>query len=319
MTNRTGTVLFTGKGGAGKTTAAAAFALRMASKGQPTRLASLDPAHNLGDVLQADLVSEPREIAPNLLVSEVDLGEALASRMEKTRALMERRYRYLTVAAMEPLIGLLGQAPGAEEQAAVDVLLDLREEASRAGEILVLDMPPSGQTLRMLLMPELVTHWCDALLKLRARILHRRGTLSHILKEESPFRDADETACPENPDRDPVTGLLKAQLARHQALAEDLKDQGRADIVLVTLPARISLMETRRLIKNLAGHGIAVRSLVLNRATETTPAPLDPDPGLRPEVTLPDLPTEPRGPEALAELGRLLEALTALGVARAGG
>ncbi|HUU03009.1 MAG TPA: ArsA family ATPase [Myxococcota bacterium] len=304
-----GMYLFTGKGGAGKTTCAAAFALQLASRGQKTRLASLDPAHNLGDVLRVKLGPDPLEVAPNLAALEADLAAALSAKTEKTRALIQQRYRYLTVAALDPLVDLLGQSPGAEEQVATDVLSDLRHQAAAVGEVLVVDLPPSGQSLRMLALPDLTTRWCNSLLKLRAKILERRGTLNRILKEDSPAKLPEGEACPEDPKHDPVTASLERQLARNQALAKDLGDPTRAAVVVVTLPAAICLTETRRLIDGLAERGIPVSALVLNRAEQTSPIELDPDPGIKPAAVLPDLPDEPRGADALMKLGRSLEGL----------
>jgi arsenite/tail-anchored protein-transporting ATPase len=303
-----GMYLFTGKGGAGKTTCAAAFALLLASRGQKTRLASLDPAHNLGDVLRASLGPEALEIAPNLTALEADLAAELQAKTEKTRALLKQRYRYLTVAALDPLVDLFGQSPGAEEQAATEVLADLRNQAAAAGEVLVVDLPPSGQAMRMLALPDLTTRWCGSLLKLRAKILERRGTLNRILKEDSPAKDPDGEACPEDPKHDPVTASLERQFTRNQALAEDIGDPARAMVVAVTLPAAICLTETRRLIDGLAERGIPVSALVLNRA-QASAVKLEPDPGIKPEAVLPDLPTEPRGVDALMKLGRALEGL----------
>jgi arsenite-transporting ATPase len=304
-----GLYLFTGKGGAGKTTCAAALALALASRGHRTRLASLDPAHNLGDVLEAELGGAPREVAPNLTALEVALDVVLEARMAKTRALIERRYRYLTVTAMDPLVGLLGQAPGAEEQAALEALLDLREDTAKTGEHLVVDLPPSGQALRMLHLPRLVWRWCEALLELRRKILARRGPLKDILGEESASRVPEEETCPEDPKSDPVTQALDHELTRHKSLSEDLSPTGPAAINVVTLPARISLIESRRLIKGLAEQGTPAGSLVLNRAAPDFKGTLTPDPTLGPAAVLPDLPDEPRGIESLTELGRRLAPL----------
>lgn len=304
-----GIYLFTGKGGAGKTTCACALALLLARRGQKTRLASLDPAHNLGDVLLQKLGPAGREVEPNLTALETDLAKELDAKTEKTRAHLQRRYRYLTVAALDPLVDLLGQSPGAEEQLAAEVLADLHEQAAAAGEVLVVDLPPSGQALRMLALPGLSARWCESLLALRKRILDRRGTLKRILKEDSPARDPDGEACPEDPKRDPVTAALESQLARNRALAGDIGDPNRARLMVVTLPAAICLTETHRLIDGLAERGIPVSALVLNRTGPQSPAKLEPDPGLEPAAVLPDLGREPRGPEALLKLGTNLEGL----------
>ncbi|HHI68063.1 MAG TPA: ArsA family ATPase, partial [Planctomycetes bacterium] len=77
-----GMYLFTGKGGAGKTTCAAAFSLALAGRGRKVLLVSLDPAHNLGDVLDLPLGPEPKEALPGLRAMEADLEKVVE---EKTR------------------------------------------------------------------------------------------------------------------------------------------------------------------------------------------------------------------------------------------
>ena len=301
--------LFTGKGGAGKTTCACAFALAVASEGRKVYLASLDGAHNLGDVLDLSLSDDPRPVTENLRAREVDLETHIQAKIRRTRALIEERYRYLTVAAMDPLVRLLGEAPGTEEQAAAEVLGGLLREASEREETLVVDLPPSGQALRLLALPALMVRWCDALLRLRRRILERRGTLGHILDRDSPARDTEGGALPEDPARDPVFQSLDAARTLYEGPARALADRARARIVAVTISERTALLETRRLREGLGRRGIPVSHLVLNRAAPDAPPRLEPDPGLVPSAILPDLPEEPRGLFSLTRLAQGMKRL----------
>lgn len=295
--------LFTGKGGAGKTTCACAFALLQAAEGKKVHLVSLDAAHNLGDVLDRSLGDDPRPVKEHLRAREVDLQARIEGKVREARALIEKRYRYLTVAALDPLVHLLGEAPGAEEQAAAEALGVVYREAAGAGECLVVDLPPTGQALRLLALPALTDQWCEALLRLRSRILERRGTLERILREDSPARDGEGNPLPEDPARDPAHRALEEVRALHGTLARSLADPESARIVAVAIPERTAFLETRRLKEGLARRGIPLAHLVLNRAPPGGPARLDPDPGLPPSVTLPDLAEEPRGLDLLARLG----------------
>ena len=311
-----GLYLFTGKGGAGKTTCAAAFALDLARGGRRVRLASLDPAHNLGDVLDVPLGATPRSVADGLSAVEVDLAARARARIRQTRELLRRRYRYLSVASLDSLVDLLGDAPGTEEQAGAEALRELATAADAAGEILVVDLPPSGQAWRLLALPGRTARWCESLLGLRRRLLERRGTLHHVLGDATPARDADGAPLPGDPERDPVTATLRRLREHHAGLAATLADPDGARIVAVTLPERLSLLETRRLADHLAGAGLRIAALVLNRAGTATgeagaPARsvLDPDPGLPPVAVLPALPEGPRGTEALARWGKRLRGL----------
>ena len=297
-----GLYLFTGKGGAGKTTCAAAFALGLARAGRPVLLASLDPAHNLGDVLDAPLGPEPRPVADDLAALEVDLAARSRAAIARTRDLLQRRYRYLSVASLDALLDLLGEAPGAEEQAGAAALQELAQRAADDGRTLVADLPPSGQAWRLLALPGQTARWCAALLDLRRRLLQRRGTLRHVLGDDTPARDPDGAPLPDDPARDPVTASLEAMRARHAALAAALADPARSRVVAVTLAERLSLLETRRLADHLRDAGLAIAALVVNRAPAPLP-PLEPDPGLPPAAVLPELPEGPHGPARLAAWG----------------
>ncbi|MBV6654960.1 MAG: AAA family ATPase [Mameliella sp.] len=73
-------ILFTGKGGVGKTTIAAATAIRAARSGTKTLILSTDPAHSLSDALDSPLSPEPQEVATNLFAQEVDVYYSCESR-----------------------------------------------------------------------------------------------------------------------------------------------------------------------------------------------------------------------------------------------
>ncbi|NOZ02818.1 MAG: ArsA family ATPase [Deltaproteobacteria bacterium] len=303
-------VLFTGKGGAGKTTCAAAFALAWARRGRPAMLASLDPAHNLGDVLGLELGPEAREVLPGLRAMEADLDAEERGHVNRAKELVRRRYRYLTVASMEPIIELLGDAPGQPEQAAVEVMMKLADGTDQTDETLVVDLPPSGQAWRILAFPTLMERWCKSLEKLRGRILDRRKTLNHLLGDDSPARAPNHgKTTPEKltsvRDADPVTGTLRSFIRRHGALARTLKDPEKAWIVGVALPDTLAIRETRRLKDRLGANGMRLTALLLNRAGPGSKMPND----LRPDVIFPDLGHGPRGPAELADWDELMGVL----------
>ena len=80
-------ILFTGKGGVGKTTIAAATALKAAQKGIKTLILSTDPAHSLSDALNLPLGPEPTEVAPNLFAQELDVYYSMKKHWENIREL----------------------------------------------------------------------------------------------------------------------------------------------------------------------------------------------------------------------------------------
>lgn len=303
-------ILLTGKGGCGKTTCAAALGCALARAGREITLLSLDPAHNLGDVLDHPLTSRPTDVAPRLQALEADLQAWNRARLDRAARSLRLQYRYLTVASLDPLLGLLGRAPGVEESAAAEILA---EEAARARldrRLLIVDLPPSGQAWRLLALPELTADWCASLEALRRRILDRRQTLRHVLGDDTPARAPDGGPLPERVEEDPVLPRIQALRGRHRSLAEILADPGAALILAVALPEHLALLETRRLADRLTEHHLPLSGLIVNRVADPENqaewAPVTaafPD---LPCIVLPDLDPAPQGTAALLPLGRRL-------------
>ena len=298
-------LLFTGKGGTGKTTCAAAVALALAEQGRPAHLLSLDPAHNAGDVLGCALGDDLAPMGPNLWAREADLEAHTARRVARAAAAIAARYRYLSVASLDPLLSLLGDAPGAEEAAGAEILAAEVAEARRVGVTLVVDLPPSGQAWRLLSLPVHLSRWSRALEGLRLRILDRRRQLRHVLGDDTPARAPDGGAVPERPEEDPVLARVRGVGQGQARLAAQLAAAPQSRIFGVLLPDRLSRLETRRLSDRLHRSGLGLAGLIYNRLPGSASVPTDPLPAL-PRLGLPDLGEGPRGPEALRGLGARL-------------
>jgi arsenite-transporting ATPase len=239
-------LLFTGKGGVGKTTSAAATAVLAARRGLRTLVLSTDPAHSLADALGVPLGPEPTEIAPGLLGQQVDT---------------QRRFEESWGTVREYLKQLLGRGgvgdivaeqltvlPGAEE---VLALLEVRARAS-AGDVdlLVVDCAPTAETLRLLALPGALGWYFD-----RAFPAHRR--LAQVAR---PFVGRSGVL-----PTDDVFGAvhrLSTELAEVHAL---LTDPSRASVRLVLTPESVVVAESRRTFTSLALYGFTVDAVVANR------------------------------------------------------
>jgi arsenite-transporting ATPase len=148
-------ILFTGKGGVGKTTLAAATALRAAQSGTKTLILSTDPAHSLSDALNQELSPEPQEIAPNLFAQEVDVYYSMKKHWENVRQLMLATFRFQGVENV--VAEELSALPGMEEASAFLWL----EEYHREGlyDLIVIDSAPTGETLSLLSLPQVTQSW----------------------------------------------------------------------------------------------------------------------------------------------------------------
>ena len=246
-------LFFGGKGGVGKTTMAAVAALDMASRGRRTLLVSTDPAHSTGDVLQAKLGGRPRRVAEGCWAMEVDPEreadryiEAVKSRVESAAPprLLGEVYRQIDIARV---------SPGAVESALFDRFTQILEDEGEAYDRIVFDTAPTGQTLRLLSLPELMTTWIGGLIKRRRKV----GALSRMWKNVAGSEAADL-------DNDPLLRALEERRDRFQEARRVLTDPRRTAFVFVVIPERLPIWETEKAVEALSKHDVPVGAIVVN-------------------------------------------------------
>ncbi len=241
-------LLFTGKGGVGKTTAAAASAVRAARAGVKTLVLSTDPAHSLADALGVSLGPVPTEIETGLAGMQVD-----------PQAGFEHSWRDVQVYLRDLLLGSgvdpieaeeLTVLPGAGELLA---LLAVREQAeSGPWELVVVDCAASAETLRLLALPD-AFDWYLRRLWPAERLVAR--TLRPMIHRASPAASAGQTVFE-------AAMRLRDQLAGVRAL---LRDPERSSIRLVLTPESVVVAEARRTLTTLSLFGYRVDAVVANR------------------------------------------------------
>lgn len=148
-------ILFTGKGGVGKTTSAAATALKAAQQGIKTLIISTDPAHSLSDALNIPLSPEPVEILPNLFAQEFDVYYSMEKYWNNMRHLMQTIFRWKGVKNV--VAEELSVLPGMEEASAFLWLEKYYTEGKY--ELIVIDSAPTGETLTLLSLPQVAKSW----------------------------------------------------------------------------------------------------------------------------------------------------------------
>lgn len=247
-------LFFGGKGGVGKTTMAAVAALDMAARGRRTLLVSTDPAHSTGDVLQAELGDRPRRVAEGCWAMEVDPEreadryiEAVKSRVESAAPprLLGEVYRQIDIARV---------SPGAAESALFDRFTQILEDEGDAYDRIVFDTAPTGQTLRLLSLPELMTTWIGGLIKRRRKV----GALSQMWKNVAGSEAADL-------DNDPLLRALEERRDRFQEARRILTDPRRTAFVFVLIPERLPIWETEKAVEALSKHDVPVGAIVVNQ------------------------------------------------------
>lgn len=238
-------LLFTGKGGVGKTTTAAATAVLAASRGLKTLVLSTDPAHSLADALDLPLTGVPSEVAPGLFGMQVDAQRAFERSWREVQDYLRGVLERAGVDALQA--DELTVLPGAEE---VLALLELRRQAASGNyDLVVVDCAPTGETLRLLALPAALGWYVEKVFP-----AHRR-----VMKAVRPLLGRVATL--------PEDGVFEAVARLHADLAEvhDLLTAPASSVRLVLTPEAVVVAEARRTLTSLALYGYRVDGLVANR------------------------------------------------------
>ncbi len=249
-------VFFGGKGGVGKTTMAAAFALLSSESGVRTLLVSTDPAHSTGDILGVPLGADVAEVMPGLAAVEID-PEAEAERYiadvkERVRQVASPRI----LDEVEREIDLARSSPGAEEAALLDRFADLMRSAGAEFDRIVFDTAPTGHTVRLLSLPELMGRWIDGLVSRRRKV----RSLGRMWRNVAGAAAGDAGG-----DDDPVLDALELRQKRFRAAREIVTDPKRTAFAFVITPERLPILETRKAAAALDRSRIPVAAVIVNR------------------------------------------------------
>ncbi len=262
---------FLGKGGVGKTTLSAGFALALAASGKRVLVASLDPAHNLGDVLGSPLGDRPVRVQDNLDALEVDLASWVEKYLEESRRELKATYAYTMSLNLDSFYNIMKYSPGTEEYAVLWAIEHIHCELAPGYDVVVYDTPPTALSLRFLAMPAISELWVAELVKLRARILEKRTTITR-LNPTSPVA----SSCVDRDD-DKVYGKLGAIRKRLQVL--NMLFTRRSFISVVVNPDQLSVSEAKRIKEELDRIDIPLDAVCLNKSGMST-APWTQDPAL---------------------------------------
>lgn len=241
-------VLYTGKGGVGKTSVAAATARRVAAEGRRVLVVSTDPAHSLADVLGAPIGAEPTPLAPGLEALQLD-----------DRAELTRHWSAVRDWASRTLVGRgvdrisaeeLSVPPGLEELLSLLRLVELRE--SGGYDVIVVDCAPTAETLRLLSFPDLAHWWLNRIVPRQDDLL---GTVRPLARALLDISLPDRTVL------DEVARMMESLLSMRELFV----DREHVSMRLVTTADRVVVEESRRTYTALGLHGVATDAVIVNR------------------------------------------------------
>jgi len=240
-------IMFSGKGGVGKTTSAAAAAIHYAGLNKKTLLFSTDPAHSLSDSLEqwiGDSVQKIRGI-DNLYAIEINPDKML---QEVKREFREEIVRLLTTTTYldeEDVSNFFSLTiPGLDEVMGLKQIIDFIEKDDY--ELYVWDTAPTGHTLRLLALPDMLNDWVRVLARMRWKY---KEMLVRLMKKESGNGSDDFLL------------TLKKTVNR---VGRFLQEPGKNRFVAVTIPEAMAVNESRRMLGLLKEYSIPVRHILVN-------------------------------------------------------
>jgi arsenite-transporting ATPase len=242
-------LFFSGKGGVGKTSVAAATALWLSRK-KKVLIISTDPAHSLSDSFDRKIGGEVRKLEKNLYAVEIDpelsmkeYKEMLSPQLEKVSALKGL--------GLEDSLDVAGMTPGIDEIASFDRFLVYMN--SDEYEVVVFDTAPTGHTLRLLSLPDVLDSWIGKIIKIRMRFSGIAGAVKRLIGGG----DEDE--------KDTTLERLEDMKQRIKRAKEILTDPERTSYNIVMIPEAMSIYESERSVCFLKDVCIPVDRIIVNQ------------------------------------------------------
>lgn len=268
------TIFVGGKGGVGKTTTSSALAVKLASNTDlKVLVVSTDPAHSLGDALDEDLRKGRGK--PMLMTDPITGGRLYACEVDASAALEDFRKNLeafdvgkladaLGVSAdlldgfgLAEFSGLLNNPPpGLDELVALSNVLDA-DSVAAGFDVVVVDTAPTGHTLRLLALPQFLDGFLGKLIKLRMKLSGLASTLQSLFGNAQAEQRAQAI--------DNAVDKLEEFRAKMNRLRSRLQDSSTTSFVVVTIPTKLGISESKRLMAELKSQGISVTDVVVNQ------------------------------------------------------
>lgn len=246
-------ILVMGKGGVGKTTVSIVLSLILSSLDN-TLIYSLDPAKHLIKYLGIYNAMEYCKISKTLTAYQLDISKAISTVVDHYTSLIRDLIPSLSVLNLEDVLNVIKYSPGVEEEVFMEELKKLYN--LKEYRYIVIDTPPTGITLRTLIMPKMYKVWLDKLIEVRERILSLRYTIARTLGREFKVKD-------------PVLEKLYELRVEYSSLWDGLRGK-KTSYVLVSNPEVMPLLEVVDIIKFLEKElNIKPKLLVMNRFVDT--------------------------------------------------
>ena len=245
---------FIGKGGVGKSSCSAVFALQQSRNGKKVIINSIDPAHNLSDILEKKLSNNVSSVTSYLFAQETDIDIWVKRYLKDIEKEMKSTYKYETSFNLDKYFDTLKYSPGIEEYA---ILLTIQEtlKKNEDKDIIIFDTPPTALTLKFLSLPFSSLLWLKQLSKLRKLIFDKKEIITRITKGKNQEKE----------EKDSVLNRINSMTLEFDNLVDKFKDKNVSHYILVMNADNLSLNESIRIKKELLNLEIHIDSVILNK------------------------------------------------------
>ena len=241
-------IFYGGKGGVGKTTCSTANSLQLAKTGVKTLLISTDPAHSISDILEMPIGKNIVKIRENLDGLEIDPEHEAEVYIGKIRENMRTILSNVIIDEINKQLDAAIVTPGTHESALFDKMTDVILDKYNDYDVIIFDTAPTGHTLRLLTLPEMLEGWMGTLIKKRRFIIDMDRMVSRKYKEE-----------------DPVLGILQRRQLRFAEIKKVFQDKKNLSIRFVLNAEQLPIEETKKAVALLEKYDLPVETIVINR------------------------------------------------------
>ncbi|MBM7703761.1 ArsA family ATPase [Metabacillus iocasae] len=238
-----------GKGGVGKSTTASALAYLLSTKGNRVLLVSTDPAHNIGDVFHVQAKKEIVRIHDTLDLLEIDSHNESKRYINSVKENLKGLVKATMIDEVNRQIDLASASPGADEAALFDRITSLILTERHRYDKIVFDTAPTGHTLRLLTLPELMNVWINGLLERRKKV---QDNYTQLLNDGEPIED-------------PIYEKLQERKKKFTAVRDVLLDSAITGYAFVLNAERLPILETKKAVHTLSHHQIHVSTVIVNK------------------------------------------------------
>lgn len=241
-------IFFGGKGGVGKTSCSTAYAIAQGKRGLKTLLVSTDPAHSISDLFYKNIGSEIERLGENLYGIEINPEKESTQYINKVRKDLKQIMSPIIMEDLNKQLDAAIVSPGSHESALFDKMIELINHENKHFDYIIFDTAPTGHTLRLLSLPELLGGWIESLMGKRRKTISLRNMIG---------RDRQE--------KDPILEILSRRKDNLERARHIMMDEDQLEFAFVLNAERLPIEETKKAVCLLRNYGINVSTLIVNK------------------------------------------------------